>query len=74
MTTQPILESFRQLSSSEKIRLLHELWDEIAQEAVNIPLSESQRRLLDERLQQHDDNPSQVEAWEQVRRTVLSET
>ncbi len=34
MTTRPIIESFRKLSSSEKIRLLQELWDEVADEAA----------------------------------------
>jgi putative addiction module component (TIGR02574 family) len=73
MTTQPIIESFRKLSSSEKIRLLQELWDEMAEEATRTPLSESHRRLLDERLQQHSENPDDVEPWEKVRDDILSE-
>lgn len=73
MITQPIIESFRKLSPSEKIRLLQELWDEIAEEAAQTPLSEAHRRLLDERLQQHDEHPNDVEPWEKVRDDVLSE-
>jgi putative addiction module component (TIGR02574 family) len=73
MTTQPILESFRKLSSSEKIRLLQELWDEVAEEAARTSLSEAHRQLLDERLQQHNENPGDVEPWEKVRDDVLSE-
>jgi putative addiction module component (TIGR02574 family) len=73
MTTQPIIESFRKLSSSEKIRLLQELWDEMAEEATRTPLSESHRRLLDERLQQHKENPDDVEPWDKVRDDILSE-
>ena len=73
MITQPIIESFRKLSSSEKLRLLQELWDEIAEEAARLPLNESHRRLLDERLQQHSENPDDVEPWEKVRDDILSE-
>ena len=73
MTTQPIIENFRKLSSEEKIRLLQELWDEIAEEAARMPLSEAHRRLLDERLQQHSENPDDVESWEKVRGDILSE-
>jgi len=73
MTTQPIIESFRKLSSSEKIRLVQELWDEIAEEAARMPLSESHRRLLDQRLQQHEENPDDVEPWEKARDDVLRE-
>lgn len=73
MTTQPIVESFRKLSTSEKTRLLQELWDQVAEEGARMPLSESHRRLLDERLQQHDENPDDVEPWEKVRDDILSE-
>jgi putative addiction module component (TIGR02574 family) len=66
MITQPIIESFRKLS-------LQELWDEVAEEATQTPLSEAHRQLLDERLQQHSDNPDDVEPWEKVRDDVLSE-
>lgn len=73
MITQPIIESFRKLPAGEKIRLLQELWDEVAEEAARTPLSESHRQLLDERLQQHSDSPDDVEPWEKVRDDILSE-
>ena len=73
MDTQPILETFRKLSSSEKIRLIQELWDEIAEEAARLPLTESQRRLLDERIQQHEQNPADVEPWEKVKKDILGD-
>ncbi len=73
MTTQPIVESFRKLSPNEKIRLVQELWDEIAEEASRLPLSEAHRQLLDQRLQQHEENPDDVEPWEKVRDDLLKE-
>jgi putative addiction module component (TIGR02574 family) len=73
MDTQPIIETFRKLPQSEKIRLVQELWDEIAAEAARLPLTESQRRLLDERIQQHEQNPDDVETWETVKKDILGD-
>lgn len=73
MDTRPIIETFRKLPPSEKIRLVEELWDEIAAEAARLPLTESQRRLLDKRIQQHEQNPEDVEAWEKVKKDILGD-
>ncbi len=73
MDTQPIIETFRKLSQSEKIRLVQELWDEIAAEAARLPLTKSQRRLLDERIQQHEQKPDDVETWEKVKKDILGD-
>ena len=73
MSVEAIAESFRELSPAEKIRLLQELWDQIADEVASDPLTESQMRLLDERIQQHDENPADVEPWETARDDVLGE-
>ena len=73
MSAEAIAESFRELSPAEKIRLLQELWDQVADEVAAEPLSELQVRLLDERIQQHDENPTDVEPWETARDDVLGE-
>jgi putative addiction module component (TIGR02574 family) len=71
MRTEPIIETFRKLSAIEKIRLVQQLWDEIADEASRVPLTESQRRLLDERIDEHEANPADVEPWEEARDDIL---
>ena len=71
MSAEPIIETFRKLSASEKIRLVQQLWDEIAEEAARLPLTESQRRLLDERIDEHEANPGDVEPWEEARDDIL---
>ena len=73
MSAQTITESFRKLSPTEKIRVLQELWDEVAEEVASEPLSESQKLLLDERIQQHVENPSDVEPWDRTRDDILGE-
>jgi len=47
------------------------LWDEIACELEQRPLSEAERRLLDERIRQHDEAPSDVEDWDKARDDIL---
>ena len=73
MSAQAITERFRKLPQDAQIRLLQELWDEIAEESASMPLSESQRLLLDKRLRQHQENPEDVEPWEEIRNEILSE-
>jgi putative addiction module component (TIGR02574 family) len=71
MSTAPLLDQFRKLESTEKIRLVQQLWDEIADEAASLPLTEAQRRLLDERIDRHEANPDDVEPWEHARDEIL---
>ncbi len=71
MSTLPLVAQFRELSSDEKIRLVQELWNEIADEVSRIPLSESQRRLLDERLADEEQNPDDVESWAKAKEDIL---
>jgi putative addiction module component (TIGR02574 family) len=71
MSPQTITEDFRKLSADEKLRLLQDLWDQIAEEYAR-PVGEPHRRLLDERLRQHEEDPSGVETWQKARDDVLS--
>jgi putative addiction module component (TIGR02574 family) len=71
MRADPIIESFRKLPAAERIRLVQQLWDEIADEAAELSLTEAQRRALDERIDEHEANPDDVEPWEQARDEIL---
>lgn len=71
MSTEPILSQFRELESDEKIRLVQELWDEIAEEVARRPLTEAQRRLLDERILDEEQNPDGFESWPKAKDDIL---
>ena len=71
MDTQQIVEAFRRLPGDERARLVEELWDEVARELEQRPLSEAERHLLDERIRQHNETPTDVEAWETARDDIL---
>lgn len=68
---EPIIARFRKLPSTEKVRLVQQLWDEIADEAARTPLSSAQQRLLDERIDDDEANPDDVEPWEHARDEIL---
>ena len=53
------------LSAAEKLELLDALWESL--EAEEVPLTEAQRAELDYRIARHEQNPSDVIPWEQVR-------
>lgn len=71
MSTQGISESFRRHPPNERIRLLQELWDMVAEDVAEMSLGEPVRRLLDERIQQHEENPTDVQPWEHTREEIL---
>jgi len=73
MSIEPIISRFRKLSADDKIRLVQEFWDEIAEEVARMPLTEAQRRLLDDRLADEKQNPNDVEPWAKAKDDILRE-
>ncbi len=55
------------LSVDERIALVEEIWDSIAEVT---PLTEAQRRELDRRLEDHEANPDDVVPWEAVKAAI----
>ena len=53
------------LSAAEKAELLDTVWESL--EADSASLTEAQRAELDRRIVRHEQNPSDVIPWEQVR-------
>jgi putative addiction module component (TIGR02574 family) len=59
------------LSVEERIALVQEIWDSIANDADVAPLSESQRQELNRRADDDDANPADTVPWEQVKAQAL---
>ena len=71
--TTVIHRAFEALDAPERIRVVQELWDRIADEnAADLPITEEQKRLLDERLEAHKRDPSGARPWEEVRKELLA--
>ena len=55
------------LSVEERLALVEELWDSIAEAT---PLTNAQRAELERRLAEHEANPGDVISWEEVRASI----
>ncbi len=63
-----------QLSVAERILLVEELWDSIAEEAEQFPLSVAQQEDLQRRLAAYEANPRAGSSWEQVKARLQNQT
>jgi putative addiction module component (TIGR02574 family) len=65
----PTLKALKidQLSVAERILLVEEIWDSIAAEEEELPLSEAQRQDLERRLADYRANPKAGSTWEEVK-------
>ena len=57
------------LSVEERLSLVEELWDSIAEAT---PLTDAQRAELDRRLEEHKSNPNDVVPWEAVKASITA--
>jgi putative addiction module component (TIGR02574 family) len=62
----------RRLSPAEKFALAIELWDELASNPDEIPVTDEQLNELDRRFEEYQRNPDKVLAWEDVEARILS--
>jgi putative addiction module component (TIGR02574 family) len=60
------------LSMSEKLQLVEDLWDDIAANHEAIPVHEWQKEELDRRKTNLQANPASGLTWEEVQRRVRS--
>lgn len=67
----PLLEQARKLSLEDRRRLVEELWASIEAESDSGPLSAEERRILEERLAEHERNPDAVVSWESAKARIL---
>lgn len=72
MTTTFDSFGFDRLSVAERIALVQQLWDSIAAEPDQIPLTEAQRQELERRADDDDANPDDTVPWEQVKAEALA--
>lgn len=59
------------LSVSEQLALLGELWDSIAADPDQVPVTDAQKQDLDRRLAALDANPTAGSSWEEVKARLL---
>ena len=64
------LKKILKLSVDERIHLVQTIWDSIAIETETSDMSSEHKKIIDERLNAHTNNPSDVVGWEEVKKSV----
>lgn len=67
----PLLKvDISQLSVAERIQLAEDLWDSILATPEGIPVTETQQRELDRRLEQYRRNPIEGSSWKEIKQRL----
>jgi len=70
-----IVEKFpdiQQLSAADKLSLVGELWEELEGLRGGLPVTEEQKRTLDERFARHGSEPEPGAPWPEVKQRLLN--
>jgi putative addiction module component (TIGR02574 family) len=60
------------LSIPERIQLVEEIWDTIADQTEAVELTEAEKRIIDERLEAYHRDPDAGSSWEDVYQRIIS--
>lgn len=60
------------LSIPERIQLVEDIWDTIANEPEAIELTAEEKKIIDERLEAYHKNPDLGSPWEDVYKKILA--
>ena len=66
-----LLAEALQLSVAERIQLVEDIWDSIAELPYSINLTDAQREELDRRLEDHQKNPHDGISWDTLKSYIL---
>jgi putative addiction module component (TIGR02574 family) len=55
---------------AERVELAQAIWDSVARNPENVPLTEAQREELDRRLDEYERNPNEGSSWESIKRSL----
>jgi len=66
MDFKAVLTEVQSWPSEDRLRLIEEVWDGLADEEAEADLTDDLKDLLDRRLEALDNNPSAVVPWEAV--------
>lgn len=66
------LPALRELSRPEKLLLVAELWEDIAREDTELPLTREQILELDRRMERYRQHPEEVTTLEEIKARLLA--
>ena len=65
------IPQLKKLSNTDKLLLINELWESLSLPEDALPVPKSHKKILDERLREHEANPEQGSAWKEVKSRIL---
>ena len=68
-----IMQDILKLSIPERILMVEAIWDSIAESEEQVELSAETMKLLDERLEAHNNNPNEGSTWDEVKARIKSQ-
>ena len=60
------------LPVDERLRLASALWDSIVDNPETLELTDSERKILDERMESYMKNPTEGKSWSEVKSELLA--
>jgi putative addiction module component (TIGR02574 family) len=70
MVRQTLLSDALALSAADRLELIDRLWASLDAEVAALPLTDTQRRELDRRLDEMDRDPALGSTWDEVKARV----
>ena len=67
-----LTEQVKKLSIPERLALVEEIWDSIAEDNGCFELTEAQKQELDRSIESFRANPSQGRTWEEIKNDFLN--
>ncbi len=61
-----------ELSIAERIQLVEDIWDTVIPEADSVKLTETEKKIIDERLEAYHRNPDLGSPWEGVFKRITN--
>lgn len=66
------IDKIKELDITERIMLVEDIWDSIAQEQDKVKLSDYEKQILDQRLKAHEKNPDNLISWDKIKSKLKS--
>lgn len=73
MNSKTLREQLFSLPVPERLSLVGELWDSIAEDQQSLGQNEEHARVVDERLAAHEANPADVVPWNEAKADILKQ-
>lgn len=70
MEERPTAAQLRKLSVAERILLVQDIWDSIAEDQESLKVTDDQRKELDRRIDASSASPGEGASWEEIKKRL----